>query len=174
MSAVQHTHSARRVEGIVPERTLLGIVLVVVGTIIALGFVTDATDRYTLVSISATLLVAFALTREYGYAIPGGITGGIGAAILFITGQTFGPAMTPAVLFLSMAGGFLAVWLLGLTALPQERHPWPLVPATILGLLGTAFAAGQPGAIEWIQIGVAVAIILAGTGLVLRRDHTAS
>ena len=95
-----------RVEGIVPERRLLGIVLLVIGGILAAGFVVPAFDTYTLLAISLTCLTGFALTREYGYAIPAGITGGLGTAVLLITNGTFGPAMTPAVLFLSFAGGF--------------------------------------------------------------------
>ena len=75
--------------------------------------------------------------------------------------------------FLSIAGGFASVWLLGLLAAPQERHPWPLVPAAILGSIGLAFASGQPGALSWIQVAVAVVIIVAGAGMLLRRDHAA-
>jgi hypothetical protein len=161
----------RRVEGIVPERRLLGTVLLIIGGIVAAGFVVDSVDQYTLVAISATLLVAFGLSREYGYAVPAGITGGLGTAVLFITAGTFGPAATPGVLFLSVAGGFASVWILGLLAVPQERHPWPLVPALILGSLGVALASGQPGAIGWIQVGVAALILLAGASLLLRRDH---
>lgn len=163
----------RRVEGIVPERRLLGATLLVIGTIVAAGFVSDAVDPYTLLAISATLLVAFGLSREYGYAVPAGITGGLGSAVYLISAATFGPAATTSVLFLSIAGGFSGVWLLGLLAVPQERHPWPLVPAAILGSIGLAFASGQPGALAWIQVAVAVVIIVAGAGMLLRRDHAA-
>ena len=71
----------RRVEGIVPERRLLGTVLLIIGGIVAAGFVVDSVDQYTLVAVSATLLVAFGLSREYGYAVPAGVTGGLGTAI---------------------------------------------------------------------------------------------
>ena len=172
MSATTASPSARRprVEGIVPERRLLGSVLLIIGGILAAGFMVPDLDRYTLLAISLTLLAAFGLTREYGYAIPAGITGGLGTAILAISAGTFGPAMTPAVLFLSIAGGFLAVWVLGLLAAPRIVHPWPLVPSAILGSLGLALAAGQPGATTWVQIGVATFIVLAGLALILRRD----
>ena len=175
MSAIQSTATRpqRRVEGVVPERRLLGMVLVVIGVIVAAGFVSDAFDQYTLIAVSLTLLVAFALSREYGYGVPAGITGGLGTAVLLIATNAFAPQYTPAVFFLSMAGGFAAVWVLGLVAVPQERHPWPLVPATILGAMGLAFASGQPGAIQWIQVAVAAVIIIAGAGMLLRRDHAA-
>jgi hypothetical protein len=175
MSAIQSTGTRpqRRVEGIVPERRLLGAFLLAIGVIIAAGFVSDQFDQYTFIAVSVTSLVAFALSREYGYAVPAGITGGLGTAAYLIANGLFSAPYTPAVFFLSMAGGFLSVWLLGLVAVPQERHPWPLVPATILGAFGLAFAAGQPGAIQWIQIAIATVIILAGAGLLLRRDGAA-
>lgn len=160
----------RRVEGIVPERRLLGIVLLVVGVIVATGFVTDAVDQFTLLGVSATTLLAFTVSREYGYAVVAGITGGVGTAILLITSATIAAPYTAAVLFLSLAGGFAAVWPLGLLAVPQARHPWPLVPATILGTMGLAFAVGQPGAITWIQFAVAAVIIVAGIGQLVRRE----
>ena len=172
MTSASHPRT-RRVEGIVPERRLLGATLLVIGAIIAAGFVSDAVDPYSLIAISGTLLIAFGLSREYGYAIPAGITGGLGTAVYLITAGTFGPAATASVLFLSIAGGFAAIWILGLLAVPQERHPWPLVPATILGAIGAAFATGQPGALTWIQMAVALVIVVAGAGMLLRRDHTA-
>jgi hypothetical protein len=177
MSAIQSTarptttRPARRIEGIVPERKLLGTVLLAIGVVIALGFMSDAIDQYILVTVSAICLVAFALTREYGYAVPAGITGGLGTAVLLIANTVFAAPYTPAVFFLSLAGGFAAIWLLGLAADPQERHPWPLVPAAILGSLGLAFASGQPDAISWVQVGVAALIIVAGVGLLVRGDH---
>jgi hypothetical protein len=158
----------RRVEGIVPEGTVLGGTLLAIGTIVLAGFVAPDLERYTLLAISAVLLGAFALTREYGYAIPAGITGGLGTMVYLVTSGSIDPASVPAAVFLAVAGGFAGIWLLGLAALPRSTHPWPLVPALILALLGTAFAARQPGAIDWIQAGVALALVVGGTVMVLR------
>lgn len=173
MSAAPLTRNPeRRVEGIVPEGRLLGIVFLAIAGLLAAGFVAPEVGRYVPMAVSGTLLAAFALSREYGFAIPSGIIGGVGTAVLFITEATLGPAATPQVLFLSIAGGFGAVWILGLLAEPREVHPWPLVPATILGALGIALAAGQPGAIDWIQGSVAAVLALAGVARILRRkDH---
>ena len=161
----------RRVEGVVPEGSILGVTLLAIGSIVLAGFLVPDLERYTLLAISAVLLGAFALTREYGFAIPAGITGGLGTMVYLVTGGSIDPALTAGVVFLSMAGGFASIWLLGLAALPRTTHPWPLVPALVLGLLGTAFAARQPGAIEWIQAGVALALVAGGAALVLRRSH---
>jgi len=161
----------RRVEGVVPEGSILGVALLAIGSIVLAGFLVPDLERYTLLAISAVLLGAFALTREYGFAIPAGITGGLGTMVYLVTGGSIDPTLTAGVVFLSMAGGFASIWLLGLAALPRTTHPWPLVPALVLGLLGTAFAARQPGAIEWIQAGVALALVAGGAALVLRRSH---
>jgi hypothetical protein len=162
----------RRIEGVVPERTVLGITLAAIGAIVLTGFAAADLERFTLLAISAVLLVAFAVTREFGYAIPAGITGGLGTMVYFVTSGTLDPTLVPAVVFLSMAAGFAGIWALGLAALPRTIHPWPLVPATILGLLGIAFATRNLVVIDWIQAGVALLLVIAGAAMVLRhRDR---
>jgi hypothetical protein len=164
---------SRRIEGVVPERSVLGATLLAIGSVVLAGFIVPDLERYTLLAISAILLLAFAVTREYGFAIPAGIIGGIGTMVYLVTSGTIDPTSVPAVVFLSIAGGFASIWLLGLAALPRTIHPWPLVPATVLGLLGFAFAARQPGAIDWIQAGIALTLVVAGLGLLLRHDTAA-
>ena len=161
----------RRIEGVVPERTILGVTLAAIGAVVLTGFAVPDLERYTLLAVSAVLLVVFAFTREYAFAVPAGITGGVGTMVYLVTGGSVDPTMVPAAVFLSLAGGFASIWLLGLAALPRTIHPWPLVPALILGLLGSAFAARQPGVIEWIQAGIALALVLGGTALILRRHE---
>lgn len=162
----------RRIEGVVPERTVLGVTLAAIGAVILTGFAVPDLERYTLLSISAVLLVAFAFTREFGYAIPAGITGGLGVMVYLVTGGSIDPTSVPAVVFLSMAGGFASIWALGLAALPRTIHPWPLIPATILGLLGIAFATREMVLVDWIRAGVALLLVVAGAAMVLRnRDR---
>jgi hypothetical protein len=159
----------RRIEGVIPEGTVLGVTLASIGTVVLTGFAVPSFERYSLLAISAILLAAFAVTREYGFAIPAGITGGVGTMVYLVTSGSIDPSSITTVVFLSMAGGFAAIWPLGLAALPRTVHPWPLVPATILGLIGVAFALKQPMAIEWIQVGVALVLVVAGTASVVRR-----
>jgi hypothetical protein len=159
----------RRIEGVIPERTVLGVTLAAIGTIVLTGFAFPEFERFSLLSISAVLLVAFAVTREYGFAIPAGITGGVGTMVYLVTSGSIDPSSVTTVVFLSLAGGFAAIWPLGLAALPRTTHPWPLVPATVLGLVGLAFAARQPMALDWIQAGVALFLVVAGAAMVLRR-----
>jgi hypothetical protein len=160
---------SRRVEGVVPEGPVLGLTLVAIGATVLAGFAFPEIQRYHLLIISALTLAAFGLTREYAYAIPAGLTGGLGTMTLLITGGTLDPVSVAAIPFLSLSGGFLAIWLLGLAALPRSIHPWPLVPATILGLMGAGILARQPMTIDWIQAGVATVLVVAGTAVLLRR-----
>jgi hypothetical protein len=160
-----------RVDGIVPERRLLGVVLLIIGSIIALVNLSDVIDRSALIAISLTTLGAFALSRQYGYAVAAGVTGGLGVAVLVITAASLASLTIAAVLFLSMTVGFAAVWLLGLVANPSRRHPWPLAAAAVLGAMGLAFAAGQPGAIAVIQLVVVGAVFAAGTRMIVGRQR---
>jgi hypothetical protein len=160
---------SRHIEGVVPEGPVLGLALVAIGATVLAGFAVHDLQRYQLLIISAICLGAFALTREYAFAIPAGITGGLGTMILVTTSGTLDPASVAAVPFLSLSGGFLAIWLLGLVALPRSTHPWPLVPATILGLLGAGILARQPMTIDWIQAGIATVLVVAGVAILARR-----
>ncbi len=161
---------SRRIEGVIPERVVLGLTLTAIGTVVLTGFVVPSVERFSLLAISAILLTAFVATREYGFAIPAGITGGIGTMVYLVTSGSIDPSSTTTVVFLSMAAGFAAIWPLGLAALPRTTHPWPLVPAIVLGLIGLAFAARQPVALDWIQAGVAFVLVVAGASMVLRRN----
>ena len=157
----------RKVEGVVPDRTILGITLLAIGTVVFAGLVVPDLDRYTLLLVSAVCLVAFALTREYGFAVPAGITGGLGAMVL-VTSVTTDPLVAGSAFFLCLACGFIGVWVLGLIALPRETHPWPLVPAAVLGIMGLAVLTRNPGAVDWLTAGIAVALITGGLAMVVR------
>src|SRR3954471_16142312 len=114
---------ARRVEGLLAERAVLGLTLIGIAVIVAAGAIVPDLDRWTLLGVSALTLGAFALSREYGFAIAAGITGGMGTAIALITSGSIGPSMTAVAFFLPLAAGFAAVWVLGLVARPREVHP---------------------------------------------------
>jgi len=161
----------RRVEGLVPGGPVLGLALVAIGATVFAGFAVHDVQRYQLLIVSAICLVAFTLTREYGFAVPAGITGGLGTMIVLTTSGTLDPVAIAAAPFLSLAGGFLAIWLLGLAALPRSTHPWPLVPATILGLLGAGILARQPMTVDWIQAGIATVLVVAGTAMLVHRTQ---
>lgn len=162
----------RRVEGVMPDGPVVGMVLVAVAAIVLISAAVPDLSRYQLVAIGAVCLVGFALTREYGLAIAAGVTGGGGTGLLIITAGA-DPA-SAGYFLLGFAGGFAAIWLLGLLAAPSQRHPWPLVPAAVIGLVGGAISAGRPELINWVFIAGAVVFAVVGAGLLLRRSRASS
>jgi hypothetical protein len=148
------------VEGILPERSVAGLVLIVIGLIIVVSRLVPGTGEYVLLAVGITCLIAFVLTREYGWAVAAGIIGGLGVGVVlssFVSDPTDG-----MVFMLSLAGGFAAVWLLGFVADPPERNPWPLIPAVILAAVGISIVTDMPGLIDWLIIAIAVVLVLAG------------
>jgi hypothetical protein len=174
MSAQTQSRSAtgrreRRVEGVLPERSVGGLVLVAIGLIIVASRLVSGFGEYVLLAVGIVCLIAFLLTREYGYAVAAGIVGGLGVGIVLSA-----TAIDPndgAVFMLSLAGGFVAVWILGFFADPQERNPWPLVPAGILAAVGISIVTDAPGLIDWLIVAVAVALVIAGLRA-FRRSRT--
>jgi hypothetical protein len=153
-------HRRRRVEGVLPERTVGGLVLVAIGLIIVASRLFSGFGDYVLLAVAITCLIAFVLTKEYGYAVAAGIVGGLGVGVILSATAT--DPYDGVVFMLSLAGGFLAVWILGFFADPQERNPWPLVPAVILAAVGISIATDTPGLIDWLIIAVAVVLMIAG------------
>jgi hypothetical protein len=149
-----------KVEGILPDRSVAGLVLIVIGLIIVISRLVPGTGEYVLLAIGVTCLVAFALTREYGWAVAAGIIGGLGVGVVLST--LFTDPSDGMVFMLSLAGGFAAVWLLGFAADPEERNPWPLIPAVILAAVGISIVTDMPGLIDWLIIAIAVVLVLAG------------
>jgi hypothetical protein len=148
------------VEGILPERSIAGLVLIAIGVIIVISRLVPGTGEYVLLAVGITCLVAFLLTREYGWAVAAGIISGFGVGVILsalYTDPTDGMAF-----MLSVAGGFAAVWLLGFAADPPERNPWPLVPAVILAAVGISIITDMPGLIDWVIVAIAVILVLAG------------
>ena len=105
-------------------------------------------------------LVASSHTRENRYAMAAGIVTGFGVGVILSTYAT--DPNDGMVFMLSVAGGFLAVWILGFFADPPERNPWPLVPAIILAALGISIATDTPGLIDWLIVAFAIVLVLAG------------
>ena len=170
MSAMTTTRGpGARGAGMVQGQTVLGIVLAAIGAIVLGAFLVPDFSRYQMLAIAGVTFVAFVVTRDFGFAIPAAITGGIGTGVLLAATATDAGTPAGASFMLSMAAGFLAVWILGLFASPAERHPWPLIPAVIIGTVGFAVGTGTTQAFDWLQVGGAVALVVAGLIAIVRR-----
>ena len=151
------------------SRTVLGLTLIAIGAIAAAGALLPGFAPMTTLAVGAVLLTAFATTRDYGFAVSGGITAGIGTMIALVSTSVVGLSVVPSILFLSLAGGFASVWFLGLLALPREGHPWPLVPAAVFATFAAGFAIGQPALFDGINALFIGSLVAVGLALVVRR-----
>ena len=161
MTASNDTDVRKTFDGILPEKAVGGLVLVAIGIVIIAAQLIPGFGQYTLLAVGIVCLIAFALTREYGYAVATGITGGLGVGIVL---SSLASDPYDGVIFMSsFAAGFLAVWILGLGAKPRETNPWPLVPAAIFAAIAVTIVTESS---LLLQAVIAVAVVaLIGGGL---------
>ena len=161
MTASNNTDVRKTFDGILPEKAVGGLVLVAIGIVIIAAQLIPGFGQYTLLAVSVVCLIAFALTREYGYAVATGITGGLGVGVVL---SSLASDPYDGVIFMSsFAAGFLAVWILGLGAKPRETNPWPLVPAAIFAAIAVTIVTESS---TLLQVVLAIAVVaLIGGGL---------
>ena len=115
-----------------PGGLVAGLVIAGIGLFFLAGQLEPDIGRFVTLFIGLSLLAVFVVRREYGFLVPGSILTGIGIALE--------PAMTgdteSGVMMLSLAGGFLGIWVLGSIYRLPQNHWWPLIPGGILTLIG--------------------------------------
>ena len=142
-----------------------GAVLITIGAALLVGQLVGDFEQFILLAIGIVLLVLFAVSRNPGTLIGGGIVTGLGAGVV-IAANTEGDIAGAAVLF-GLGLGFVGVWLVGTLMRIQETRFWPLVPGAILIAIGFVVLAGTEAAqaLEWLWpvmlIGLGVVVILA-------------
>ena len=149
-----------------------GIVLIVIGAALLIAQVAPDLTRYVVVLIGIGLLALFLVTRAYGALIGGSIVTGVGVGIALAA--TYTGNLAAAGFLLSLAGGFLFIWLASYVFRVTERHPWPLIPAAILGSIGAVLAIGGNTAnllTYWPVILIVVGVIVIAAAY-LRREET--
>lgn len=140
-----------------------GAVLIAIGAGLLLGQLSGDAGQFILVGIGIVLLLLFAVSRNPGTLIGGGIVTGLGAGVL-VAANTSGDIAGAAVLF-GLGLGFVGVWLVGTLLRIPETKVWPLIPGAILVVIGFVVLAGPEAAevLEWLWpvalIGVGVVVI---------------
>lgn len=122
-----------------------GLILVAIGLIFLLSRFINLGENIGLL-ILPVLGVGFMLwgifTREAGMMIPGGILSGIGAGIYLQAEVTeIVPQADGALFLLAFGAGFASITLFSLL-FARETHWWPLIPASIMVLIGLSIAFG--------------------------------
>lgn len=118
-----------------------GAVLIAIGVALLLGQVFGETGQFVLLGIGLVLLVLFAVSRNPGTLIGGGIVTGLGVGVL-VAANTVGEVAGAAVLF-GLGLGFIGVWLVGSLLRMKETTFWPLIPGAILVAVGAVVLAGS-------------------------------
>jgi len=124
-----------------------GIVIVGIGLVLLVGQFVPDFGRWIVLLIGLVFLGVWLARREYGWLVAGCIVSGVGAGVV-LAGVLDDPWSGASVLF-SIAGGFIALWLissllrLGERPSPQGPGPdgaramwWPLIPGGILTAIG--------------------------------------
>lgn len=145
-----------------------GVVLLAIG-LMALGgqFIRgELLGMIFLPALSAIFIVAGLVTRNAGTIIPGGILGGIGlgAYLVQVPFAGVGEQAQGGVFLLAFAAGWAAITVLTLL-IGKGVHLWPLVPAAVLALVGSALLMGGTALTVLTWVGRGWPIVLIGLGL---------
>jgi hypothetical protein len=122
------------------DKWIGGAVLIAIGGLLLLGQLVGDIEQYVVLAIGLFLLLLFAISRNPGTLIGGGIVTGLGVGVL-IAASTEGEIAGAAVLF-GLAVGFVAVWLIGTLMHVKGITYWPLIPGVILAMVGAVVLAG--------------------------------
>jgi hypothetical protein len=130
------------------NRTVGGIVLVVVGLLLLAGQLTDwSVLGWLIFPVMAIIFLAWGLaTRSFGLVIPGGIFAGLGLGMFTMIGplSTATAALQPGLFLICFAAGWGLISLLSLVT--SDRWAWwPLIPGAAIGLVGMALLGGNFG-----------------------------
>lgn len=162
------TETNRQSKGIIG-----GAILVTLGVLFLIGQVLQVEwyGYFLLAALSVLFLISGLLTRTPGLLIPGGILAGLSLG----TWAVQLPALTMqtsegGVFLLCFASGWALISLLAV--LIGKPMWWPLIPGSILGLIGTALIAGGVAmtALQLLgTIGWPLILIAIGAYIIIRR-----
>ena len=141
---------------------ITGIVAVIIGAAYLVSYLIPSLDRFVVLAIGIGILALFAATRAPAALIGGSIVTGVGTGIVlasYVAGTTGG-----ALFLISLGGGFLLAWLVGWSLEMPEARVWPLIPGSILVLLGAAMLPGAGWAVALIVIGLGLVVVGFGAG----------
>lgn len=140
-----------------------GAVLIGIGVLVLLGQYFEDFGRFVLLVLGVGLLVLYAITRNAGTLIAGGILTGLGVGVV-LADTYFEDQVAAAAIVLGLGGGFIGVWLVGLLTREPATRLWPLIPGSILVAVGALLLAGVENLEQYQWIGP---LILIGIGLLV-------
>jgi hypothetical protein len=146
-----------------------GLVIAGIGVILLLAQYTPDVGTWIPLALGLVFLAAFFSRREYGFLVPGSILVGVGVGILL--SAAVADSWSDTVMLLSIAGGFIGIWVVGWLMRLPENHWWPFIPGGILAVIGLSQAAEEVsgGDVPWWPIFIIVIGLLVVLGAFRRR-----
>lgn len=140
------------------RRTLAGLILVVIGLAVLANEWLTVPDAIVIASIGVVFLVAYAFTRRYGFLVPGMILG-FGSVGVWL--QDSGYDESGGLVALAFAVGFLGVYVVDAATRDGSRW-WPLIPGTILALIGVDAVVRDAAATDVVARLSPLVLVIAG------------
>lgn len=144
------------------QRNLVpGLILIVLGAFLFFVQATGVGAEAIVAVIGAGFLVAYAVTRHYGFLVPGGILTGLGLGIVWeVSSPTAG-----GVVLIGLGLGFLSIWVVDAVMKHTPVAWWPIIPGGILGTIGFLVETGREGLLAdlnwlWPAALIVVGVIL--------------
>jgi hypothetical protein len=147
-----------------------GFIVAGIGLFLLFGQLVSNVGQWIPLFVGLIFLAAFVARREYGFLVPGCIIAGVGAGI--VLAEAAPSDLSGATLLLSMAAGFLAIWVIGALLRLPENHWWPFIPGGILALVGAMQLADTRvggGLRLWPLVIVALGVLIIGRTLLDQR-----
>ncbi len=140
-------------------RMVPGLILIVIGiALLLLQFFRFGPGQFLLL-LGLVFLVSYFVTRSQGFLIPGCILAGIGLGLIFETSE-----QTSVTVPIGLGLGFIAIFVIQLL-IAGRSHWWPLVPGSLLVLVG--LAESLPQAQTLIEKGWPLLLILIGLAVLM-------
>jgi hypothetical protein len=121
-------------------------------------------------AIGVAFMVAYALTRRYGFLVPGGILIGVGAGVLAAAlTQTGDSGQYPVI---GGGLGFLSIYIIDFAVSKHSERWWPVIPGGIMLVTGAATLAGNDQLMNQLAKWSPVLLIALGVWLLTVRGGT--
>jgi hypothetical protein len=150
-----------------------GLILIALGIFLFVVQATGVGAEAIVAVIGVGFLLAYALTRQYGFLVPGGILTGLGLGIVWeVTAPTAG-----GVVLIGLGSGFLAIWVVDALMKHTPVPWWPIIPGGILATIGFLVETGRQGLLAelnwlWPATLIVVGVILVMTQFGKRQEGT--
>jgi hypothetical protein len=149
------------------ERNLApGLVLIGLGVLFGVVQLTGIGGEAVVAVVGGGLLVGYALTRHYGYLVPGGILTGLGLGIIWqaqVLNDSGGAVLV------GLGAGFLSIYLIDAVVRQDRALWWPIIPGGITLTIGLLLETGRGGTLAGAAPLWPIALVVIGGALLLRQ-----